>query len=123
MLDDKLDILVDMCEFGDAIRDVLDSILRFINKFTAPSQLKQEELVKIMEFWNNDIDTKNGYFEDALEALKAAKTKVSRQHNRKFNNLSKYTKDIINYFQDDLQSKLNVKIGDTKIILKKIEID
>ena len=50
-----------------------------------------------------------------------AKTKVSRKHKQKFENFSKYTGDVINYFQNYLQPKLTVKIGDTNIILEKIE--
>ena len=76
--------------------------------------------MKIMEDWNNNIDDNNECFEEALEALKKAKTKVTGRKRQKFENLAKFTKDVINYFQDDLLPKLTIKSGGTNVILKKV---
>ena len=78
--------------------------------------------MNIIGNWNDGIDKNNADFKDALAALKEGKTKVGdKEMSHKFDKLSKFTDGVINYFQDDLQPKLTIKIRNETVFIEKIK--
>ena len=70
----------------------------------------------MIENLNKNIEN----YKDALASLKNAKPKVGdKEMSDKFYNLSKFTENVIKYFEDSLCPKQTVKSGNTAIILKK----
>ena len=113
-----------MRKYWNVVDVILESILKLIKNFTVASHPKINEAESIIIDWNNSVVECD--FEEVIDAIKQSKSRVSeKEMTNNFENLSKFTKEIINYFQVDLHKKLNAKIfrfKGSKIRFRKIRV-